>query len=298
MRSIFTSVILLAILCVSQTMAQQIETVNASATYLAPPTMSPKEARYQTILRAQESAIAKTFGTIVSEENLFFTREKNQQSFSDFFNIHDGDIRGIWLETIGDTIWSNPILKNDGSCLYEVRLKGKIMELKNAPIAIEIKLLYNGTDHLRNEIRNFSFNDGDDMYLYFKSPVDGYLAVYVVDFDDNMTTQRLIPYPNQPGGVFNVTSDTEYILFSESLAEPGIKHLVRSCRMRSRTNHDFNQFYIIFSPNSFVKALDKNINEDLPNVVNFRDFQHWLSKNRRKDLQMCVEKIFVDIVKK
>lgn len=277
--------------------AQRVETVEAHATYNAPPTMTPKEARYQTILSAQVDALARTFGTTLSDENMSFAREKDAESTSDFFSLQEGDVRGIWLETIGDTIWANPIHKNDGSAVYEVTLTGKVMELKSAPIGTICKLLFNGTDPDRNEIRNFSFKDGDDMYLYFKSPVDGYLAVYIVDYDDNMTTQRILPYDGQKEGVFRVSADTDYILFSEEKATADVKQLVRKCRMRSRTNHDFNQFYIIFSPNPFVKALDKSINEDLPSVINFRDFQKWLSKNRRKDIQMFVEKIFVDIIK-
>lgn len=295
----YRQIFVLMFLCLGfSVMAQRVETVTATATYHAPATMTPKEARYQTILSAQVDAIARIFGTMVSEENMSFMREKDAVGSSDFFSLHEGDVRGIWLESIGDTVWSTPVYKNDGSVIYEVTMKGKIMELKNAPIDISVKLLFNGTDPNRDEIRNFSFNDGDDMYLYFKTPVDGYLAVYIVDYDDNMTTQRLLPYPDQPGGIYKVTADTEYVLFSDSKAEPSVKHLVRGCRMRGRTDHDFNQFYVIFSPNPFVKALDKTIGEDLPHVIPFSEFQRWLSKNRRKDMQMCVEKIFVDIVKK
>lgn len=279
-------------------MAQRVEKVEAHATYHAPHTMTPKEARYHAVVTAQVDAIARTFGTIISEESVSFSREKNMESSDDFFNVQEGDVRGLWLETIGDTVWSTPVYKNDGSVIYEVSLKGKIMELKNAAIDMVVKPLFNGTDPDRNEIRNNSFNDGDDMYLYFKSPVDGYLAVYIVDFDDNRTTQRLLPYPGQPGAIFKIQGDKDYVFFSDEKADPEVRQYVRGCRMRGRTDHDWNQFYVIFSPNPFVKALDKNIDDDLPNVVTFDDFQRWLSKYRRKDLEMCAEKILVEIVKK
>lgn len=285
-------------LCTLSLMAQNVETVEAHAVYTAPATMTPKEARYQTILSAQVDAVARTFGTIVSAENMSFVREKDQASSSDFFALHEGDVRGVWLETIGDTIWSTPQHMADGSVIYEVRLKGKIMELKNAPIAIETKLLFNGTNPDRNEIRDFTFHDGDEMYLYFKSPVDGYLAVYIVDYDNNMTTSRILPYDGELGGIHKIMADTDYILFSKEKAEPGVRALVRGCLMRSRTNHDFNQFFVIFSPNPFSKTTDQFVGENLPSVLNFKDFQKWLSKNRQRDLQMCVEKFFVDIIKK
>lgn len=293
------SLLIIFILCaVAPAVAQKVEKVEAHATYHAPSTMAPKEARYQAVVAAQVDAIAKTFGTIISEENMSFMREKNTESTSDFFNLQEGDVRGLWLETIGDTIWSNPLYKDDGSVIYEVSLKGKIMELKNAAIDMMVKLLFNGINPDRNEIRNNSFNDGDDMYLYFRTPIDGYLAVYIVDFDDNFTTQRLLPYPNQPGAIYKVTADTDYVFFSENKAEPDVKQYVRGCRMHGRSDHDWNQFYVIFSPNPFVKALDKSIDNDLPNVLTYDEFQRWLSRNIRKDLEMCAEKILVEIVKK
>lgn len=297
-RTIISAIAL--VFCAQALWAQKprIETVEAHAVYTASPTMTPKEARYQTILSAQIDAVARTFGTIVGEENLSFVREKDKASSSDFFSLHEGDVRGVWLESVGDTIWSEPKHLADGSVIYEVRMEGKVMELKNAPIANEIKLLFNGTDPAKDEIRDFTFYDGDKMYLYFKSPVDGYLAVYIVDFDDNMSTQRILPYEGEANGIHRVMADTEYILFSKEKAEPSEKPLVRGCVMRGRTNHDFNQFYVIFSPNPFTKAIDESIDEDLPSVLSFKDFQKWLSKNRRRDLQMCVEKIFVDIIKK
>lgn len=295
---LFPAFLILVLFGMLPSLAQRVETVQAHASFTAPATMPPKEARHQTIVNAQLDALARTFGTTISDENMSFAREKDAQSTTDFFSMQEGDVRGIWLETVGDTIWTTPQFRNDGSAVYEVTMTGKVMELKTAMIPVVTKLLFNGTDPERNEIRNYSFNDGDDMYLYFKSPVDGYLAVYIVDYDDNMTTQRILPYNGQRKGVFQIEADKDYILFSEDTADTESKPLVRGCRMRSRTDHDFNQFYIIFSPNPFVKALDKTIDEDLPAVINFRDFQKWLSKNRRKDLQMFVEKIFVDIIKK
>lgn len=290
--------IIALVFCAQALWAQNIKEVDAHAVFTAPATMAPKEARFQTILSAQVDAVARTFGTIVSSENMSFVREKDMASSSDFFSLNEGDVRGIWLETIGDTIWSSPKHLADGSIIYEVNMRGKIMEMNSAPIAIKTKLLFNGTDPDKNEIRDFTFYDGDQMYLYFKSPIDGYLAVYLVDHDDNMTTQRILPYNNEPGGIHRVKADTDYVLFSAEKAEPREKQLVRGCTMRSNTNHDFNQFFIIFSPNPFIKAIDQGFDENMPSRLSYKDFQKWLSKNRRGDLQMCVEKIFVDIIKK
>ena len=39
--------------------------------------------------------------------------------------------------------------------------------------------------------RTSNFFDGEQFYLYFKSPVDGYLSVYI---DEGDITYRLLPY--------------------------------------------------------------------------------------------------------
>ncbi|MBO7120130.1 MAG: hypothetical protein J6W03_07425 [Bacteroidaceae bacterium] len=272
--------------------AQNVVEVEAHACFIASATMSPKEARYQTILKAQTDAIAKTFGSIVSDENMSFVREKDHTSTSDFFSLHEGDVRGVWLETIGDPIWSEPKHLSDGGVVYETRLKGKIMELENAPIDIQTKLLFNGKDPDKDEIRNFTFYQGDTLFLYFRTPVDGYLAVYVVDYEDNMNTQCLLPDSKNPDGIQRVESNTDYIFFSKE------NHKGPMIRMISKTAHDYNQFYVIFSPNPFTKANDRAIDKKLPPYVSFNDFQKWLSNIRRSKShsQMCVEKIFVDII--
>lgn len=293
LRLSFLSIFTILTCCV---FSQRVETVTASYCYEVSDNTSPIEAKYETIRRAQIEAIGKTFGNIVTDESKSYIREKNGESRTDFFSLGECDIKGEWIETIGDTIWETPIHK-DNSTIYCVKLEGKIRELTAARIDYEYKVLINGTDPEKNEIRKNAFKDGDNMYLYFKAPIDGYLAVYNVDYDDNMTTQRILPYQEQPGGIYKIKADSLYFFFSEEHESAETKTYVNKLKMRSRTNHDYNQFYIIFSPNSFVKANDSHLEENMPAVLDYGDFQKWLAKNRKHDRRMCVDKLFVDIIK-
>lgn len=97
--------LLLSVLCCCNIYAQRTAVVTATATYEAPLNMSPIEAEYEAVRHAQINAIAREFGTIVTSESHNYMRENNNTSSDDFFSYGEMDVRGVWLETIGDTIW-------------------------------------------------------------------------------------------------------------------------------------------------------------------------------------------------
>lgn len=280
--------------------AQRTVTVEATATYEAPLTMSPIEAEYETVRRAQTDAIAREFGTIVTSESRNYMRENAATSYDDFFAYGEVDVRGVWLETLGDTIWV-PTKRVGNQIVYGVKLRGKIRELEMTPPDVRYTFMYNGTDPVRNRLRQNSFCEGDQLFFNFRSPVDGYLALYLVDHNNRMTTQRLLPYPDQKEGAYYVKADSTYLFFSPKDAEPQVKDCVMELMLGCSSEHDYNQFYIIFSPNRFVRANDADAghigSQQLPPSTDYRSFQKWLSRNRRHDKDMFVEKLLVDIVK-
>ena len=52
---------------------------------------------------------------------------------------------------------------------------------------------------------------------------------------------------------------------------------------------EFNDIYVIFSPNPFTKAnANESDKEVLPKQLSYEDFQKWLVKNRKKDNQISI----------
>lgn len=74
---------------------------------------------YEAVRHAQINAIAREFGTIVTSESHNYMRENNSISSDDFFSYGEMDVRGEWLETIGDTIWQ-PARREGGMVVYDV----------------------------------------------------------------------------------------------------------------------------------------------------------------------------------
>ncbi len=288
-------------------MAQKTATVTARYTYYAPPTMAPAHAKQAAIEAAQLDAIAREFGSSLSMQNYTFMRSESNAETEEFLMFGESDVRGEWIESIGDTTVTVTPGRNE--FVYDVTLKGRIREITSNRIEVESQILFNGTDKTRDRLRNFTFHAGDYMYLYFSSPVDGYLAVYLSDDDAAHTMQCLLPYRKQNEGSYPIKAGKEYIFFSRETAEDEYRQMAGRIKMNSHTPRDVNQLYVIFSPNQFAKApdydssapgakaytADGNMIDILPRQTDFGRFHKWLGKCRRHDPDMQVLKTVIII---
>jgi hypothetical protein len=125
------------------------------------------------------------------------------------------------------------------------------------------------------------------MFLYFKSPVDGYLTVYLLD-ETIQEVFCLLPYKASGQGAYRIEHDKPYILFS---AKNDLENanIVDEYTMTCSREIEYNDIYIIFSPNAFTKANTNESTEDvLPRQLSFEDFQKWLVKLRKIDKEAIV----------
>ena len=82
-------------------LAQRTEKVRAEYIYHAPENISLEEAKRIALERAKIQAIADEFGTIVSQSNTTMVSNRNGESSSDFFSLGGSEVKGEWIETIG-----------------------------------------------------------------------------------------------------------------------------------------------------------------------------------------------------
>ncbi|MDE6513216.1 MAG: DUF4384 domain-containing protein, partial [Muribaculaceae bacterium] len=61
---------------------------------------------------------------------------------------------------------------------------------------------------------------------------------------------------------------------------------------------EHNELYVLFSPNEFSKALDRDNGSDHPRVQTSEAFMKWLAKVRRADDEMGVKKFNLVITQK
>jgi len=186
--------------------AQKMKRVDAEYIYHAPENVSLEEAKRIALERAKLQAIADAFGTVVSQSNFTTVANRNGKSDVDFFSLGGSEVKGEWIETIGEPEYSISYERN--MLVVKVSVKGKAREMVSAQIDIVAKVLRNGTE---DKFESDEFRSGDDLYLSFISPISGYLAVYLVDAEQ--TTYCLLPYRNQTNGIYKVEANRRYLFF-------------------------------------------------------------------------------------
>lgn len=141
------------------------------------------------------------------------------------------------------------------------------------------------------------FKNEDSMFLYFKTPVSGYLSVFLLE---QGTVYRLLPYALMQGeyeSTVPVQSDQEYRLFSPEHREY-FKDFPLVDEYGLETGDDgaplSNFLYVIFSTQAFKKPQMEEANG--LKYMDVDDFQKWLNKNRslHPDFQVQMLNIVVN----
>lgn len=293
MRSGVIGFVVLFLLFVSTTAtAQRVKELSAEYTFVTSADMSVSEAKRIALERARIQALADEFGTTVSQTNT--TQIKNSSgggSSLDFLSIGSSEVKGEWLQ---DTKSPEYEIKFDNNNLIvKVTVSGKAREIVSASVEIDMAILRNGT---ARKFESDDFRDGDDMFLYFKSPVNGYVAVYLVD--DSKTAYCLLPYSGDNDGQETVEAGREYVFFDAAQeSDPQRKAMVDELTMTCSKTLEHNEIFVVFSAKPFVKAIDEHTDERLPRSLPADDFRRWLTKNRVKDTDMVVINRLIKVTK-
>ena len=278
--------IVFSICCFSQT----IKTVDGEYTYVVPENVNLDKAKYIALERLKIQLIEEEFGATVSQSNSTLVKNNNGKSDVDFVSIGGSEVNGEWIETIGTPRYN--IYYEKDMLIVSVKAKGRIREIISTAVDVKSLVLRNG---IEDRFESDTFKSGDDLYISFQSPTNGYLVVYLVD-----TEQRafcLLPYQNMKEGSFNVEANKRYVLFSTQTAASELKPYVDEYTMTCTHDQEINQLYVIFSTSPFVKAIDDKLEKELPRELSNEDFQKWLAKYRTRDTNMVVKKTTITIRK-
>ena len=270
--------------------SQKIKTVDGEYTYVVPENVNLDKAKYIALERLKIQLIEEEFDATVSQSNSTLVKNNNGKSDVDFVSIGGSEVNGEWIETIGTPRYN--IYYENNMLVVSVKAKGRIREIISTAVDVKSLVLRNG---IEDRFESDTFKSGDDLYISFQSPTNGYLVVYLVD-----TEQRafcLLPYQNMKEGFFNVEANKRYVLFSTQTAASELKSYVDEYTMTSTHDQEINQLYVIFSTSPFVKAIDDKLEKELPRELSNEDFQKWLAKYRTRDTNMVVKKKTISIRK-
>lgn len=286
-------IVVMSVLCFGVVYAQKVKTVSGEYIYYPSETQSLDEAKRVALHRAQIQILADTYGAVVNMTSATVVQNSADNSSVDMFSLGESSVKGEWLETVGDPEYYTEITP-DGMLAVKVKVTGKIREITHAQVDFTARVLRNGTE---DKFEDTDFNAGDDMYMSFSAPADGYIAVYLFDGDDDVYC--LLPYQSSNKGIVN-TRAGERCLFFSSEHPYGVEHaeMVDEYTLTCERELEVNRIYVIWSTSSFVKANDVKGDELIPRTLDYASFQKWLSALRIADRNLSVKTFDIHIRKK
>ena len=289
MKKLTLIILILAFTLVTQ--AQREEEVSGSYTYVLSENdgITLKEAKHMCIELAKAAAIKEKFGELITSDVIDSNVETNGESSTSYYWENTVAMaKGDWL---GDTEKPQLDIKyEDDKLIFTAKVKGRAREIIQSKIDLKWEIMKDG---LTMRKKASIFESGERVYVNFRSPADGYVAIYLIVGDDD--TSCLLPYKQDVDGRFEVKGGRDYMFFDKEENPKAYPYYYTLTTQRRLEN---NQLVIIFSPNSFTKCNDKSGEKLRPNALNTHDFQRWLLKCQREDRDMVVNKKWVKIYQK
>lgn len=250
--------------------------VEGEYSYYVPRHISRNQAEQIALERARIGAIAREFGTAMSMTTTQTTLSRSGGSESDDFYMSASSlVKGEWVETIGSPVFSIRLENDD--IVISCRVKGKARALNQAHADLDVHLLKNST---APDAESSHFFSGDKLFLSFASPVNGYLTVYLEDADH--VVYRMLPFFGEKKTSTPVEADKHYIFFAST--EGDSEQYIMTAE---GTEH--NNVYVIFSPNEYIKPIDRSPREEQAlRELSLDDFRKWIQRVQTLDPKLQV----------
>ena len=282
--------IALALCVFTAAVAQKPVTVCGEYTYYAPENVTPAQAKQVALQRARVAGLIQAFNQTVYQSNTTVVTNRNGESSVDLYSFGGSDARGEWIEDTEEPRYT--IIYEQDMLVVKAEVCGKAREIKSAGIDIEAQVLRNG---IENRFESDTFNSGDDLYLWFKSPVDGYLTVWLLD-RGSQTVYCLLPYRSSSQGAVEVKRDQSYVFFHQDRKLKDWQY-IDEYTLTASAAVEWNEVYVVFSPNPYAKATVNASDALAPRELPFKDFSAWLTRCQTKDPDMTISKQLIEIKK-
>ena len=257
-----------------------IVSVKGESTFYDDGTHSRVEYMRLALEQARVDALAKKFGTIVSQDILQSDRVTGNREHNDFLSLSTTEVRGEWIADDGEPEYTFERDKDDNLIVTCV-VKGKAKAIDNESAQFNSQVLRNGTDSRNADI---NFRNGDAMFLDFQGSENGYLAVFLEDEQKNVF--QLLPYTTDQKSRVPVNKGQRYVFFSPADGMKG--EVVDELILTADYNTEYNRVYVLFSPDQFSSPVMNREPGQLP-WMNSEEFSKWLVKTRKNDPKMGVK---------
>ena len=270
--------------------SQKIVKVSATYTYYAPETMSIEEAKRVALDRAKIQAIADEFGTVVSQSATTMISNKNGETDTQFYAYGGSDVKGEWIETIGNPEYS--ISFKDHTIIVTCNVEGRIREASPSKLYFESYILRNGQQTTPQKI---IFNNGDEMSLSFQASTKGFLSLFWHDVIAN-TVYRILPYRQDTNSLKEILANRRYLFFSKEMCVDGESEFIDEYIMSCEESVEHNSIYAIFSDNEYPTPNLHLYPSGLYGISN-SEVQSWLARIKSTPDDILIKVYDIEIVK-
>ena len=290
--------LLITLFSVAQKQSEKIVKVTGKAQVKMESDMTMDEAYSKAKELAIIDAIQNAFGTYVEQQS-DMTIANGMTSFN---IIGSTKVKGEWIETIDEKYKQD--LKTEKTTYGTQQIPWITCTIKGkARKAIpKAQINYDILNSPNPASRTLSFYDREQLYFWFKTPVDGYLTIFLEDED---AVYRLLPYLSMDSKYQSgvpVKGDEEYLFFSpdyNAFPRYTVDELIMNL---NKEQIEYNNIYIVFSQNPFAKPMlndSKTTNDKiLPRSLSKEEFQNWLAYNRSLNTSFQDKKIKISIQNK
>jgi hypothetical protein len=252
------------------------------------------------IQAARIKALGEEFGySIIQGINTQTQTDNKVLTSNRLSEVSNTLVKGEWIADDKGFPKTKFIIREKGDeqeiwLICEVR--GTARPLQEASVGFET-FTYNCNEP--HKCNTGQFRHGDSMYLYFKTPVSGYLSVFIVE---EGLVYRLLPYTQMSKEYESqvpVMADKEYALFSpEHRAYFENYALVDEYGLETRPDGEplSNLLYVVFSTKPFQKPALKESENGIKSLE-IDKFQNWLNQNKGLDKNFQIARLSVTVNK-
>jgi hypothetical protein len=260
--------------------------------------------------QAKVDGIERVFGRVIINGNSTYLQNKSaghsQETKSAFAFFSDSFVKGEWIRNTREPSFTFETVR--GEQWVRVKIAGIVREIVSSPITFQLQTLNCNSPSCATEI----FRHNQDFFVSFKSPDNGYLALYLDD--PNLgETSRILPYQesSQYFGSVPIKRNVPYIFFSKAsdlLSEMGHVDELKFSLSPSNSSEQFKLF-VLFSPDAFSNPLLEDKSELyldrklltrgilLPKSMSSDQFQEWLQKVRINKPKLQVDYHYLNLVR-
>lgn len=234
------------------------------------------EALAECIRKAQMQAIKDRFGTNLSEDKKVNMSTIDGVSSQSFFATLSENLKGRWLrETQTPSI---TVDYKDGALKFIAEVWGEGIEITKANTDVKWSVL-----NEKGQASN-TFLSGERLFVNFRSPINGYVAVYILN---ESTAYCCLPFPEESS--HPVKGGQQYMwVGKEDTAHPEIQ-------LTTDYSLEAYDVVLLFSSKAFSKTDEQTGDSRTPSNLPSKNFKKWLQRIQLEDSEMVVreERIIV-----